>query len=281
MADIEENKALVKKIQNVVFSILCDIDEFCRENNITYYLSGGSCLGAVRHKGFIPWDDDADLMMPRKDYIRFIKLFNKKCSDKYSVGSLYTDPEWQRQYARVWDNSTVWKSKNLNDKEMGIFIDIFPIDGLPSNKYLRKFFYAKTKIYNALGNASVKTMYLEKEKFRALKKIAGFLVKPLGARYFAVKMDNAAKKYKFEKCRYVGVSMAAHYGERETILREYMEKPAYLQFEGKSLPVPVGYETYLSNLYGDYMQIPKGAAENGYSHLDHWIVEFSKEDSEQ
>ena len=70
--------------------------------------------------------------------------------------------------------------------------------------------------------------------------------------------------------------MPVHYGERETILRKHMEKRAYLQFEGREFPVPVGYKKYLSNLYGDYMKIPKDAEENGYSHLEHWEVEFEK-----
>lgn len=276
MSTLEENKALVKKIQNVVYGILCDIDDFCKENNITYFLSGGTCLGAVRHKGFIPWDDDADIMMPRKEYERFLNLFPKAHPEKYGVGSLKNDSEWQRQFARVWDIHTVLKHKTLNEKEMGVFVDIFPIDGLPSGKYAQKMYYANIKILNSLKNASFKTAFQEHEKFILIKKILGVIVKPFGPHFFSECMDKYAKKYEFESSKYVCVSLAAHYGERETIHRKYMSKAVRLPFEGRTFPVPVGYKKYLSNLYGNYMEIPKDAEENGYTHLDIWQIEFKE-----
>lgn len=82
MRSFEENQILVKRIQKSVFKILCDVDELCKENHITYYLSGGTCLGAVRHQGFIPWDDDADIMLPRSEYSRFLKLVAEKLGEK-------------------------------------------------------------------------------------------------------------------------------------------------------------------------------------------------------
>jgi len=266
MTDIEKSKALVKKIQEIVYSMLKDIDSFCRKNNITYFLSGGTCLGAVRHKGFIPWDDDGDIMMPRKDYDRFLKLFEKEYKEKYGVGSLANDREWMRQYARVWDKRTILKANNVADKDIGVFIDVFPIDGLPENKYIRTLYYKKVKILDGLKNASYKTKSLEDENFKLIKKISAIAVKPFGARFFAVKMDKSARRYDFDKSKYVGVSMVTHYGQRETIERKYMAHGLEMKFEDSTFTVPCGFKRYLKNLYGDYMKLPKDADQN-YPHI--------------
>ena len=264
----------VKKIHTIVFDILCDIDDFCKENNILYFLAGGTCLGAVRHHGFIPWDDDADLLMPREDYERFFKTFPERFKDKYGAGSLASDPNWKREHGRVWNKHTIRHVKNIETDEIGVFVDIFAIDGLPEGELNRKLFFKKMKIYSALKYSCVKNYYLDGEKYRFIKTCASILTKPLGPRYFAEKMDKAAKKYPFKGSRLVAASTAVNYGERETIEREHVSKAAYLTFEGRELPVPIGYETYLKNEYGDYMKIPEGAAEKGFTHLANWEIEF-------
>lgn len=162
---------------------------------------------------------------------------------------------------------------------MGIFVDIFPIDGLPEGKLKQKVYYQTIKVINALRNSSVKQAFRENEGYRLIKKTVAFVTRPIGPRWFAKKMDIIAKKYDFETSKQVAVSLAIHYWDKETIDRKYMCKPVYLEFEGKKLPVPVGYKKYLSNLYGNYMDIPKDAEQNGYTHLDGWVVEFDINDS--
>lgn len=262
----------VSQMQEIVFRILCDIDDYCKRNEIRYFLSGGSCLGAVRHQGFIPWDDDADIMIPRPDFDRFIEGFGGDYSKKYGVGSLKVDSEWPMQFGRVWDLSTEAHYKNLDTKSMGVFIDVFPIDGLPEKKSKQRYLYKKLKCINVLRHASMRIGFREEEKYRVLKNILHFFCKPIGPHRFAQMMENQVVKYPFDSSKYVGVSMACHYGDKETIERENMDKSVLLQFNGREMPVPVGYHQYLSNLYGNYMKIPKDVAERGYTHLVHWEV---------
>lgn len=120
-------KETVEIIHSLVFKILCDFDDFCKENNIRYYLAGGTCLGAVRHQGFIPWDDDADLILPREDYEKFFKLFPQQYGDKYGAAILSIDPRWKREHGKVWDKSAVIHVNNTDQDDIGPFVDFFAI----------------------------------------------------------------------------------------------------------------------------------------------------------
>lgn len=129
---------LTQKIQKVLLSIIIDFDQCCRENNINYSLCGGSALGAVRHKGFIPWDDDIDVFMPRRDYNKFLKIYKNFLGDKYTLHAPETTPELGMPIAQLSLNGTVYKTQLAPSRENpGIYIDIFILENIPDNVLLR------------------------------------------------------------------------------------------------------------------------------------------------
>lgn len=278
MEEFFEEKKKIKQIQETIFPIICDIDDFCKEKGIQYYLCAGTCLGAVRHNGFIPWDYDADIMFPRADYERFVREYKENSDGKYGIGALQIDQNWNVQYGRIWDKSTVFKKKNLDDMDIGAFVDIYPIDGFPEKKISRKLYFFKMRLYQFLGYASNKTAYLPEEKYIAIKKIIHFLVKPFGWKHFSLKMNRLALKYPYEKSEHVGVGIAPDYGQREIMEKEFFNGETRCIFNDRELAIPKEYDKYLSNLYGDYMSVPDGAMENSYCMVSRWDMIFTKDE---
>lgn len=274
----KKQQKAISRIQNVIFPILCEIDAFCRERDIHYFLCAGSCLGAIRHKGFIPWDYDADIMFPRDDYERFIYEYSSYTGRKYEIGALEINPNWKRQFGRVWDKKTVLKHKNLNDIEVGACVDLFPIDGFTDNNFLAIIYLKYMRLLEFLAFNVEKKNFHEKERYKLLKKALHFTLGPLGWRFFSNRMNRLAQKYPFSCSKYAGVWIDPHYGKREIMDRTIFERSTYMSFNGASFPVPASYDTYLTNLYGDYMSVPKGSVEHCYMQIDDWDIEFCEDE---
>ena len=129
-----------KKLQSKIFEMLKDIDKLCKENDIEYYLISGSALGAVRHKGFIPWDDDLDIGMTDENYFKFLKICEEKLDkDKYFVQTPKTEKNYYLSFAKIRDITTTLVEENNVDIDItyGVYIDVFPFVGVPNNKMNR------------------------------------------------------------------------------------------------------------------------------------------------
>ena len=275
---MSETDNTVKRMQSIVYDILCEIDKYCRENNITYFLSGGTCLGAVRHHGFIPWDDDGDVMMPRDDYERFVRGFKASDSERFHISSPYNDKKWHLSYTRIWDSDSRIVHKAIYAPKIGVSVDIFPIDGISPSRTKRIVYYNVIKILDTFCAEAIRKKYLSKNRFIFPRKIVSFFAKPIGPHFFGKLMNSLSKRTDYNTSEYVACSLPAHYGERETIEKKYMCEPVDMPFEGSVFCVPSGYDRYLTNLYGkDYMKIPD-PPEDG-THLDAWSVYFRKKGS--
>ena len=257
-------KLTLNEIQKIELNILKEIDSFCQKNNLCYYLAGGTLLGAIRHKGFIPWDDDIDVNMPRPDYERFIKLFKSE-NKNYEIRSNRLN-NFSAPFTKIVDTRTLIIEKyRKGNIDTNIWVDIFPVDGLPENPKDIKQIFEKVDFMRKLLLLSDAKLGVGKNKFR---KYAKYILKPLalilGKKYYCEKIEKIALKYPYEKSRFVGAITWGLHGVREKMLKEEYEKTVEVEFEGEKFPTFSCWHTTLQNVYGDYMKIP--SIENRQQH---------------
>lgn len=245
----------VDEHKKCILDVMSYIHNFCEEHNICYFLTDGSMLGAVRHRGFIPWDDDMDIMMPRPDYERFIKLFREKANSRYKIHSVY-EKKPMFYFTKVYDTTTV-KIENGIDYDrndtLGIDVDIFPIDGQPDNSNIKEFKkdYRKRKllcIAITLANSKLNTGSFK-------RRIAAFAAHLIGNRRLVDAYSKICKKYSFEDSEICGC-MDFLGGIRNRHRKAIFEEKILYNFEDRKFYIPKLYDEFLSNLYGDYMTPP-------------------------
>lgn len=238
----------IEEQKQIQLNILRRVDRFCREKELRYSLGGGTLLGAVRHKGFIPWDDDIDIMMPRPDYNKFIHSFNGydddlRCSS-YEINKRHIYP-----FAKVYYKKSVLKEKNKKEIS-SIFIDVFPIDGYPEDIISRRRLIRKIYFFNQL----IQVKNLEyKWSWKLI--IVKFFVYFLTFRFLLRMIQNALLQHSFDDSSHVG-AVCGVYGEKECYKHEVFDQYIELPFEGINFWAIKEYDVYLKQHYGDYMQLP-------------------------
>ena len=254
----------------VLLRMLRDIEDVCRANRITCLLAGGSCLGAVRHGGFIPWDDDLDLNMTRADYERFVPLFEKKYGDRYCIQIPGKTMGYPLLFSRIRLKGTSLITRDdFRNEERGVFIDLFVIENTFNSRILRvihgmgcyfwggivscrKFYRDRKELCLMIDAERSPDLY---RSYRLKVAIGRFLFfVPLerliswGDRWYRCCRDNASD--------YVSVPSGRKYFRGEMHLRRDYCRPREIMFEGEMHSVPYETSTYLNQLYGDYMKIP-------------------------
>lgn len=237
---------------------------FCEEHGLTYFAIGGTLLGAVRHKGFIPWDDDVDVGMPRADYDKLIALA-KELPKPFVLEEYRYNKEFQSYFAKIRSEEidlleTVTEEE---DKRRGYLVDIIPIDGTPNLSLFRKLYFARILWLRFLcGAANVHTGILtSRPKWeQSVLKICRALrvYKVLTKEKVYRRLDTVFRRQTVAGAKQIGTIMGA-YKTREIVPAEYFglgEEPVYLEFEDIKLRVPKQYEKYLTHMYGDYKKLP-------------------------
>ncbi len=248
----------IEQLKQIQLSILDFVNLFCKENNIRYSLCGGSLIGAIRHKGYIPWDDDIDIMMPRPDYDKFLELFNSKNADSnYRVINYLTDKDFYQPFSKIVDTSTVLiEAFERKINGLGVNIDVFVIDGLPNDSEKRNQYWKKMlKLRNLATCLYQKEHKKEHGIKKIIRKIFYYLFKLLPGNFFAKRFDKIAKKNNFEESDIIANSIFG-YGKKEEMPGNLFDELVDVDFEGRKYKSVKDYNTYLSNIFGDYMQLP-------------------------
>lgn len=276
----------LKKLQNLLLTMLADVIDVCEKYDIIYTLGGGSVLGSIRHQGFIPWDDDVDLNMPREDHDRFIQLFLQEYGHKYWVHTPQNTPGYNLLYTRIRlkGTSVITRDDFYND-ECGLLLDIFVVENTFDAKILRTIHGLGTLAFGLLH--SCRKFYRDKanliqlaqgndELVSVIKKKAfiGFFTSFLSMQTWTRLADRWNRICKDNKSRYVAIPVGRKHFFGEIYLREDVCVARPEKFETLTVNCPQGAEKYLTALYGDYMVIPQDADKEKHAYLKPFKIDL-------
>lgn len=258
--NVMDNETL-RKVQLVQLEIAKEIKRVCEENNITCWMEGGTLLGAVRHGGFIPWDDDLDLGMHREDYEKFLRIAPDALNEKYELVDWKTVRDYPNFFCKVMKKGTVYVEEMMSgSSKCGIWVDIFPYDNCPNEASARKRQIAQLTVLRAMIRAKTHwNSWYVRGKF-VLKKWLVNLPFQIMAAFFTKEQlvyayEQCTTQYNKTSCSNVFYHDPVFGGKwvmPKKIFAEFIQLP----FEDDTLTSPVGYDTYLTRGYGDYMTPP-------------------------
>ena len=255
---MDNNRVDIRELQMKLLEILLYFDKYCKENHLKYYLCGGCLIGVVRHHGFIPWDDDVDLFMPRADYERLTRIWNKTGDTKhYKFCRTDRKHNYHDGGASLRDINTTEINRHSVNEDIchGIAIEIMPIDGCPKSKIRRAL-----QLFDACVFSLFNVQRLPDNKGKLTRNVANIVYKIIRSpktRYkIWKKAEKRMSKYSWDECSQVTELIGAFHGMILRHSKRDVENVVYRDFEGHKLPVMAGYKKYLSRIWGDYMQLP-------------------------
>lgn len=263
MAYNQKDNSQLRQLQLYELNLLKTFADICEKNNLRYYMIGGTMLGAVRHKGFIPWDDDIDIGMPREDYIRFLEIAQKSLPHQYKILNYKKDKDYLRYFSRLVDTRVkIYNDSNTDTLIENAWMDIFPLDGTSNIGFVRNLQFLILCVNRVMYHFScfeqmVNLMRPGRPKYQQLIIKFGMKFK-VGRRRDSKaildKIDRKLQRYSFDKSDYV-MNFFGAYVKKEVLPREWFGEAKKYQFEDAMLNGPAEYDIYLRQFYGEY-QIP-------------------------
>lgn len=246
------NALNIADIKQISLAILEEFDRVCKKNGLTYSIAYGTLLGAVRHKGFIPWDDDIDVIMPRKDYEKFIHLRNQ-LDAKYVFVSVDTNDKYTAPLAKIYDSNTLLQEIGHNDHfDLGVYIDIFVYDYVPSSKVRKKVLFKIAYMCLKLWGVAI---YSPRTKMRVEKFVRHLALKWGLARQSSMFLNWLAKRQK-ESAQMSNLLFSTYGYQKDMFPADKLHNISALLFEGKEFSAFAEWDYFLSQWYGNYMKLP-------------------------
>ena len=253
MYKVYDDKTL-KKLHTVEMEILDEFVRLCDKHHLRYTLFAGSMLGAVRHKGFIPWDDDVDVAMLRDDYEKFLKIAHEELDDKYYLDCFEYNKNYHLSFAKIRKNGTIFdeESNHHMNNHKGIFVDIFPIDNVYDN--------VKRSHFNAVLFKAINQTVFVKNKVFKLKECRHLVLSALLMIFSHQTLMKFEKKLclscKNNNSKLVACYCSVYPFNKELSERKSFEETMKMEFNGKKYQVIKDYDKYLKSVYGDYLKLP-------------------------
>ena len=249
---------VVNEVQGKILEIYKEIKRICDKHQLRYFAIGGTCLGAVRHKGFIPWDDDMDISMPDEDYKRFMEIADAELPDNMKVLESAKFEKCVNTFNKVHNINTTFipiGSENCPDRQSGIYVDIMPMCGLPSQKILQKMYVIKNKMLYGFNY----WRRIDRKPNKLFDKLLYMLIKPVNYfvpfTFWSDLLEKMRAKHRFDKSEYVGFTWS-FCPEKRIFEKDLFASYVDLPFEDTVVPCPKRYHEYLTLHYGDYLKLP-------------------------
>ncbi len=268
----------MREIQTISLEILKQVTDLCENLNLRYYLAWGTLIGAVRHKGFIPWDDDVDILMPRPDYEVLLQYMSSHKLPNLTLFNRQTCPQYPYMISRVSDDRYILEMENEESVGMGVFIDIYPLDGMGNTLEEAIKFGKYTDYMSSLCYQSTRKHFAVENTTSTLRKIikypAYLVAKIIGKDWFQNKIEKYAKERSksYDSSNWVGDLVWLSGGKKEILKREWLEQYEYVPYEKYQFRIPKMYDQVLRQTYGNYMKLPPENERIGH----HYYKAFEK-----